>query len=106
MAAWEQAQQISAGATSQQQALEILKRKGINNNFLNKVQGHLNSPMAFGISKMLGVNLENIKNAISSLQGQNSAQPTQNMLPTQMSETSQNNNSLNMLKAGLQQFKH
>lgn len=94
---------MSANATSQQQALEVLKQNGIGGDFLNKVQGYLNNPVANMVAKMAGVNLDNVKTAIGSLQGQ----PTNvqaNMPIQQQPMQIDANSQLATLRQGLQQL--
>lgn len=91
---------MSASATNQQQAREILKQNGIGGDFLNKVQGYLNNPVAGMVAKMAGVNLDNVRTAITSLQGQ----PQQPIQQSQPSALPNNNNRLATLKQGLQQL--
>lgn len=97
---------MSANATSQQQALEILKQNGIGADFLTKVQGYLNNPIAGMVAKMAGVNLDNVKTAISSLQGQPSNLPTGLPTPPQQQamQVGNGNDRLATFRQGLQQL--
>lgn len=85
---------MSTGVNNQSQALNVLKQNGVDGNFLNKVQGYLNNPMAGMIAKVAGVDLNNVKNAVNALQGVN---------PSRGTNTPANN--ITLLRQGLQQLK-
>lgn len=66
--AWQQAQLVAQGVTTQQDALAALNANGIDGSFISKVSGYLNHPLAGMLAKGAGLNLEKIRSDFSSLQ--------------------------------------
>lgn len=110
MTAWQQAQAIAGNITNQSQALEVLKQQGIGSDFIGKVQGYLNNPIAGMIAKAAGINIDEIRNALNVMQG-NINQPSGNNYQVSNNQIMGSNpvsgcgSKMDMLRAGLQQLK-
>lgn len=64
----DKASSLSGNVSSRSEALDVLRRNGIDNSFLSKVQGMVNSnPMAARIASMAGVDLSNLNRQIDDL---------------------------------------
>lgn len=64
-----QASAMTGDIHSRSDALNVLRRNGIDNTFLSKVQGIVNSnPMASRIAGMMGVDLNDIRKGLDDLQ--------------------------------------
>lgn len=70
------ASSVAGGIRTKNDALNVLKKNGIDKSFLSKVQGMVNgNPMASRLAGMMGVDLNEIRRGLSDLQGSSSNPP-------------------------------
>lgn len=69
--AWQQANQAAQNVSTQEEAFNILQKAGIKTDFLAKVKGYLNNPMANIIAGMAGIDLNKLRMGLDTLAGGN-----------------------------------
>lgn len=66
--AWRTAELAAQGINTKQDALNALSANGIDNNFLARVSGYLNHPLAGVVANATGINLQKVRSDLSTLQ--------------------------------------
>lgn len=74
--AWKIAKDMGVGVHTKEQALNLLKQKGIDNPTLEKIGSYINSPMADMAASVMNVNINKVRQDFNSLVGSGNVKTT------------------------------
>lgn len=73
--AWDMAKEMSQGVVTKEDAINLLRAKGIDNEKLQKIGGYINHPTANVVAKVAGVDISKIRKNFNDLLSNNVENP-------------------------------